>query len=172
VKLNESDFAFGLHYHPYKIQVVQKLSERDFIARKAFCEQFLTLVQEEPDVIRRMMSDEAHFELSGCVNKQNMRYWSDNNPQLLEKPLHSSKVTVWCGVSTFGIVGPYFFEDENGLAVSVISELYVQMLNEYVFPKLRDMGIDLARVYFQKDGATAHTARLSMGTYDNFFSIG
>jgi hypothetical protein len=73
-----------------------------------------------------MMSDESHFEMSGCVNKKNMRYWSDNNPrQLHEKPLHSRKVTVWCGVSAFGIVGPYFFEDENGLAVAVTSERYV-----------------------------------------------
>jgi hypothetical protein len=43
------------------------------------------------------------------------------------------------------------------------------MLDEYVFPKLRDMRIDLARVYFQQDGATAHTARLSTGTLRPFF---
>jgi hypothetical protein len=43
------------------------------------------------------------------------------------------------------------------------------MLNEYVFPKLSDMGIDLARVYFQQDEATAHTAWLSMGTLRQFF---
>jgi hypothetical protein len=41
-----------LHYHLYKIQVVQELSKQDFIARKAFCKQFFTLVQEEPNVIR------------------------------------------------------------------------------------------------------------------------
>jgi hypothetical protein len=66
-------------------------------------------------------------------------------------------------------VGPYFFEDENGLVVTVTSERYVHVLNEYVFPKLRDMGINLARVYFQQDGAAAHTARLSMGTLRPFF---
>jgi hypothetical protein len=107
-----------LHDHLYKIQVAQELSERDFIARNAFCELFLTLVQGEPDVIRRMiLSGEAHSELSGREKKQNTRYWSDNNPrQSHEKPLHSREVTVWCGVSASGIVGPYFFEDGNGLA--------------------------------------------------------
>ena len=25
---------------------------------------------------RRFFSDEAHFHISGCLNKQNMRYWS------------------------------------------------------------------------------------------------
>ncbi|KAJ4425331.1 hypothetical protein ANN_28251 [Periplaneta americana] len=40
------------------------------------------------------MSDEAHFELSGSVNKHNVRYWSAR--QLQMKPLHSQKVAVWC----------------------------------------------------------------------------
>jgi hypothetical protein len=45
------------------------------------------------------MSDEAHFELPGCVNKQNMRYWSEANPYEPHlKPLHIQKVTVWCGM--------------------------------------------------------------------------
>lgn len=37
------------------------------------------------------MSDEAHFHLSGHVNKHNIHYWSVNNPQdLYSKPLHES----------------------------------------------------------------------------------
>jgi hypothetical protein len=48
------------------------------------------------------MSDEAHFHLSGFVNKQNFRCWSPTNPtELRNRPLHSSKVTVRCAVSTF-----------------------------------------------------------------------
>jgi hypothetical protein len=56
----------------------------------AFCEQFVTLVNEYPDVIHHsIMSDEARFELPGCVNKQNTRYWSEANPnQLHVRPLH------------------------------------------------------------------------------------
>jgi hypothetical protein len=42
------------------------------------------------------------------------------------------------------------------------------MLDEYVFPKSCDMGIDVARVYFQQDEATARTARLSVGTSRQF----
>lgn len=40
---------------------------------------------------------EAHFHLSVTVNKQNFRYWYDNNPQELhQRPLHDPQVTVVC----------------------------------------------------------------------------
>lgn len=85
-----------------------------------------------------------------------MRYWSDNNPRRLHgKPLHSEKVTVSCGISTVGITGPYFLEDENGRTVTVTSD----MPTNFVFPALRNPGLHPATVYFQQDGATAHTAR-------------
>jgi hypothetical protein len=57
-----------------------------------------------------LSSDEAHFHLSGCVNKQNFRYWTENNPrQFHERPLHSQRVSVWCAVADFGVIGPYVF---------------------------------------------------------------
>jgi hypothetical protein len=28
-----------------------------------------------------LSSDEAHFHLSGCINKQNFRHWAENNPR-------------------------------------------------------------------------------------------
>uniref|UniRef100_T1IEZ2 Uncharacterized protein n=1 Tax=Rhodnius prolixus TaxID=13249 RepID=T1IEZ2_RHOPR len=65
----------------------------------------------EIDLNNLLMSDEAHFELSGSVNKQNFRYWASGNPQFIpEKPLHGQRVTVWAGVASWGIIGPYFFD--------------------------------------------------------------
>jgi hypothetical protein len=61
---------------------VQKLSDRDFASRSVFCEHifFSTFPNENPGVIRHLkMLDEAHFELSGCVNTQSVRYWSEAN---------------------------------------------------------------------------------------------
>jgi len=56
----------------------------------------LDLIGEEEDLVNSIcVSDEAHFHVSGFVNKQNFRYWSQANPRALhEKPLHSQKVTV------------------------------------------------------------------------------
>jgi hypothetical protein len=83
------------------------------------------------------MSDEAYFHLSGFVNKQNFCYWSATNPiELHERPLHISKVTVWCAVSSFGIIGPYFFEDERKRAVTVTGPPYVHMLENFLGPEL------------------------------------
>jgi hypothetical protein len=78
-----------------------------------------------------LMTHEAHFHLSGCVNKQNCRYSAeDNQQQLHQRPLGSASVTVWCGVENFGVIGPYFFEDEDGRAVTVAAARYVEILME------------------------------------------
>jgi hypothetical protein len=104
-----------------------------------------------------LSSDEAHFHLSGCVNKQNFWYWATDNPrQLHERSLHSECVTVWCGIVGFGIIGPYFFEEEER-TVTVTSR-YVEMLCNFLEPRLNELG----NVWFQQDGATVHMARASM----------
>jgi len=84
-------------------------------------------------------------------------------------PLHSPKVTVWCGVGASGIVGPYFFENDNEETVTVNSERYVTMLEGSVEPQLRRLGIDPEALNFQQDGATAHTARNSMAVVREMF---
>ena len=81
---------------------------------------------------------------------------------MFEKSLHSQKVTVWCALSKAGINGPYFFEDEYGQAVTVNSERYVAMLQDYFIPHLKENEFDISNIWFQQDGATAHTAGASM----------
>ena len=92
------------------------MSERDLIRRKEFCERMIDILEDDPNTVL-MMSDEAHYHLNGYVNKQNFRYWATTNPrELHEKPLHSPKVTVWCGVTGTEVVGPYFFRKEEELS--------------------------------------------------------
>lgn len=146
-----------LKFHPYKMMLVQQLNANDWASRKDACEIMLENVHQDAIILS---SDEAHFHLSGFVNKQNYRYWAPNNPrEIFEKPLHSQYVTVWCAVSKFGIIGPYFFEELNR-RVTVTSHRYVNMLNEFLLPKLNDF--QGHEIWFQQDGATAHTARIAM----------
>lgn len=153
-----------LNFHPYKIQVVQALQPQDFNRRVHFCQQMLDVIgrnENDEQVHNLWMSDEAHFHLSGFINKHNFRYWSDNNPRSLHAtPLHSQKVTVWCAISSKGIIGPYFFEGCNGETVTVNTERYSDMLVTFALPALDEYVNE--NTLFQQDGATSHTANISM----------
>ena len=66
-----------LQFHPYKMKLVQEMKECDWADRKKYCEVLLRNVTAN-DVV--LSSDETHFHLPGCVNKQNFPYWADSNP--------------------------------------------------------------------------------------------
>ena len=121
-----------LNFHPYKTVIVQELSDRDLANRCISSEQLLKMLNDDAVINTILMTDEAHFHLSGYVNKQNYHYWAPENPQELHKhPLHSKRLTVWCGIASFGVLGPYFFEDNEGSAITVTSEGYVAMLHNF-----------------------------------------
>ncbi|GFS92020.1 uncharacterized protein TNCV_1931811 [Trichonephila clavipes] len=87
-----------------------------------------------PDVINPLI-DEAHFWLNGYVNKQNCRIWSKANPQVyVETPLHLEKLTVWCALWAGGIIGPYFFKNDEGHNVTVNGDRYRAMITNFFIP--------------------------------------
>ncbi|GFV08311.1 truncated putative DD41D transposase [Trichonephila clavipes] len=90
-------------------------------ARRRFVEWAQNEIAVVPDFHKRILfSDEAHFWLNGNVNKQNCRIWSEANPQVyVETPLHPEKLTVWCALWAGGIIGPYFFKNDEGHNVTV-----------------------------------------------------
>ena len=57
-------------------------------------------------------------------------------------------------------MGPFFFENEQGAAVGVNGERYCVMLNEFLFPKIEEDVMD--DIWFQQDGATCHTADVTI----------
>ena len=75
-------------------------------------------------------------------------------------------LTVLCAVADFGVIGPYFFE-EGSATVTVTTDRYVEMLETFLRPKLDD--VDTEHVWFQHDGATAHTARRSLRVLREMF---
>jgi len=63
-----------LNFHPYKIAIVQELSDRDMANHRISSEQLLEMMNDDGVINTVLMIDEAHFHLSGCVNKQDYRY--------------------------------------------------------------------------------------------------
>ena len=70
--------------------------------------------------------------------------------------MHPEKLTVWCGLWSGGIIGPFFFKNDAGATVTVNGIRYRAMINQFLFPIIDDMDTD--DIWFQQDGATCHTA--------------
>ena len=155
-----------LKQFPYKIQIKQKMKKADKRSRVEFCDWIGAKIEKTPSFLDNVwFTDEAHFHLSGHVNKQNMRFWGTENPhEIQEKPLHVEKCTAWCAISTHGIIGPYWFEDfETGEAAVVNQERYRQVLTKFWTALLRRVGESKRkRQWFQQDGATPHTAKQTL----------
>ena len=77
-------------------------------------------------------SDKAHYTLGGYVNKQNCRIWDSEDPEVTEeRPLHPVEVTVWNARWSHHVAGPYFFENDAGMTVTVYSERYGHMITGF-----------------------------------------
>ncbi|GFS55398.1 DUF4817 domain-containing protein [Trichonephila clavipes] len=135
------------------------IHQNDHQARRRFVEWAQNEIAVVPDFHKRILfSDEAHFWLNGYVNKQNCRIWS---PQVyVETPLHPEKLTVWCALWAGGIIGPYFFKNDEGHNVTVNGDRYRAMITNFFIPELNNH--DVQELWFQKDGATCHTARATI----------
>ncbi|CAK9813904.1 Transposable element Tc3 transposase [Anthophora plagiata] len=151
-----------LGMNAYKVQLVQELKPHDHLMRFRFAQWAEDRLIEDEHFYRKIIfSDEAHFHLGGYVNKQNCRIWGSENPHVIvEKPMHPQRVTVWCGFWSGGIIGPFFFENEQGNAVTVSGDRYRAMLSNFLFPKIEEDDID--DIWFQQDGATCHTANVTI----------
>ena len=49
-----------------------------------------------------------------------------------------------------GIIRPFFFENEQGEAITVNGDCYRAMLNEFLFTKIEEEDIGFNRIWFQQ----------------------
>jgi len=72
---------------------------------------------------------------------------------------------MWSG----GIIGPFFLKNEEGAAVTVNGVHYRSNVEYFLFPRMEEEDTDV--IWFQQDGATCHTANVTIdllrGTFEN-----
>ncbi|GFV01386.1 uncharacterized protein TNCV_1592461 [Trichonephila clavipes] len=105
----------------------------------------------------------------------------DGSP-ILPTPCHSSsfehsnynihryiqkKLTVGCALWASGIIGPYFFKNDEGHNVIFNGDRYRAMITNFFIPELNNH--DVQELWFQQDGATCHTARATIDLLKDTF---
>ncbi|GFU92363.1 DUF4817 domain-containing protein [Trichonephila clavipes] len=115
--------------------------------------------------------EDCHFCAENIVNvksallvewlRQQTKLPHLDNPQVyVETPLHPEKLTVWCTLWAGGIIGPYFFRNDEGHNVTGNGDQYRAMINNFFIPELNNH--DVQELWFQQDGATYHSARATI----------
>lgn len=79
------------------------------------------------------------------------------------------KCTAWVAISKHGIIGPFWFENEAGETVTVTKERYIVVLNKFWRTLGARRGVNRGVQWFQQDGATPHTANITMEWLDHRF---
>ena len=90
--------------------------------------------------------DEAHFHIGGYVNKPN---------------------SCICHYISRGIIGPFFFENEQEETVTVNGDRYWAMLNEFFLTKIEEKNI--GNIWFQQDSAPCYTAEATLDVLNPVF---
>jgi hypothetical protein len=82
--------------------MVEAINDQGTVNRKTVREVLLNALDND-DLKHVLMMDEAYFHLCGNANSQNCRYWATGNPRdIHQKPIHSEKIIIWCGVAPLG----------------------------------------------------------------------
>ncbi|GFU41536.1 DUF4817 domain-containing protein [Trichonephila clavipes] len=70
------------------------------------------------------------------------------------------KLTVWYALWAGGIIGPYFFKNDESHNITVNGDRYRAMITNFFIPELNNH--DVQELWFQQDAATCHIARATI----------
>ena len=144
-----------LKMKPYHISVYQILTPENALQRRTMCAWFLRQVRSE------WFSDEAHFHLSSTVNSRNYVNWASERPdEVIERNFHVTKATAWVALSAQGVIGPFWFCNEDGATETVTADRYMNVLTCFCRALERFCGHEArGQQWFMQDGAAPHTPR-------------
>jgi len=112
------------------------------------------------------------FKISSVQAADRARTEGERSPvaiRILSTNYEKHKQRQWIsGQAGHGVIGPYFFENEERITMTVTLDRYVEMLQSFVAPALNNFQ-QLHEAWFQQDGATSHTAKQSMAAVQELF---
>ncbi|KAF2360355.1 Protein of unknown function DUF4817 [Trinorchestia longiramus] len=126
--------TLDLKWHPYKMDVWNKLLDNDLPRRLNFAQWFLQRdVRFVDDIV---VGNEAAFHVNGKVNNHNVRTYASENqtPNFnFDVGIIREKVSVWMGLCGNGhVIGPYFYNSNlNGVE-------YLDLINNRIVQRLRE----------------------------------
>ena len=99
------------------------------------------------------------------VNRWNTYLWDYERPEdfIIEADQGASRVMVWAAMSSQKLFGPYFFPS------SVTADTYQAVLSEFFLPEVLQEYGDTGNIWFQQDGAPAHTANNTKSLLESNF---
>ena len=158
---------FDLGLKAYKCRRFHRLhGESDFNQRYQMCKMFLQMFQEDPTIFSKIIwTDECFLKLNGTRNHHNIRWWSSENPHIyLQQSLNAAGVMVFVGITRYGPIGPFFFDElkENSKNKksknSVSGPSYHELLVTKIVPEIKEFfpGELFHHMVFQLDGAPGH----------------
>ena len=108
-------------YSPYLENGFEALSMSHSSETKIYCTSLVSRsrnwfddkMEENSDWINNLwFSDNVQYHLHDYVNSNNCVFWRPEPlQQVLQRPLHSSKVTAWWSINSKTIIGRHWFED-------------------------------------------------------------
>jgi hypothetical protein len=162
-KSTEHDVLPKAKFHPYELQLLRHLSEDDTDRHVEMFEQFLSSNEANPYFLQGVLfSDEANLYVNGEVNKENSRYWSQENPNWCSayKESGAKRLIVRHSIWDPHVTKPFF----NSTATA---ESYLNMSGGCLMSAL-EQGADRLK-WFMQDGAPPHYALSVRHCYDKHF---
>ena len=149
-----------LRFYPYVLTKRQALRPHDPAQRLEFCRWLVNKANEDADFLQNFVtSDEAIFSLNSEANKKNVinyaRY-GNGHPEghVVQHTQGAGHVMVWLGLLGNGrVLGPYFIEER------LDQREYLRIVRYHVVERdLRNQEVDRGLLWWQQDGAPAHTS--------------
>lgn len=140
--------------HPYRPTSVQALMAGDAQRRYDWCNFIMNRLEVQPTFLADIIwTDEACFSRDTMYNKQNIHFWSLENPRCAVEVRHQVRwsINVWCAIFNNRLIGPVFYEG------TLTGPRYLELLTNVISDFLEDLPLsDYRNVWFQHDGAPPH----------------